>query len=154
VEPPDPPAAAPKRSRRRVVQLIAAAAVAVVLAGGVVIGWRTLNSDQPAPEPKAAGVTWAASTPDGTATADARLIDHEWGTEIQMKIHGMPPGRECYLIVYGPDGYHEIAGWWGTDHEYGEAIPASTSIARSKIDKLELLLDDRTVVLTIPAQGR
>lgn len=147
---PTPPSTPSKR--RRVYQLIAAAAVALVLAAGVVIGWRTLAADTPAPE--AAGVTWAASTPDGSATADARLIDHEWGTEIQMKIDGMPRDRECYLIVYGQDGYHEIAGWWGTDHEYGEAIPASTSIARSKIDRLELLLDDRTVVLTIPAQGR
>jgi len=102
----------------------------------------------------AAGITWTATTADGKATADARLIDHEWGTEIQMKIHGLPPGRECYMMVYEADGYHEIAGWWGTDHDYNEEIPASTSIHRSKIQKLELLLDDRKVALTIPAPLR
>ena len=45
-------------------------------------------------------------------------------------------------------------GWWGTDHDYDEEIPASTSIHRSKIEKLELRLDDRKVALTIPAPAR
>jgi putative zinc finger protein len=139
--------------RRRRFRLIAAAAVvALIVVAGAVLGWRAMSSDTAPAE--AAGVTWTASTPDGSATADARLIDHEWGTEIQVKLEGLPPGRQCYLMVFDNEGYHEVAGWWGTDHEYAEAIPASTSIQRSKIDKLELLLDDRSVVLTIPAQHR
>jgi hypothetical protein len=153
---PDTPDTAgdPRRStrRRRYWLAAAAAAVVLVLAAVGVLGWRAAQPD-PVP-PQAAGITWTASTPDGSATADARLIDHEWGTEIQVKVHGLPPNRQCYMVVYGQDGYHEIAGWWGTDHAYDEEIPASTSIQRSKIDKLELLLDDRKVALTIPAQRR
>lgn len=141
-----------KTRRKRYWAAAAAAAVVLVLAAGVIFGVRAMTPG--APPPEAAGITWTATTPDGTATADARLIDHEWGTEIQMRIHGLPPGRECYVIVYGAGGYHEIGGWWGTDHAYDEEIPASTSIHRSKIQKLELLLDDRKVALTIPAPLR
>jgi hypothetical protein len=140
------------RVHRRYWQVAAAAVLVLVLVVGGVLTWRATQPDPVAPE--AAGITWTASTPDGSATADARLVDHEWGTEIQMRIHGLPPGRQCYLMVYDDAGYHEIAGWWGTDHEYDEEIPASTSIQRSKIDKLELLLDDRKIALTIPAQHR
>lgn len=147
--PPDTPSREAHRKRYR---LAAAAAVVLVLVVGAVLGWRAM---QPEPvQPEAAGITWTASTPDGSATADARLIDHEWGTEIQMRIHGLPPGRQCYVIVYDKYGHHEIAGWWGTDHDAAEEIPASTSFQRSKIEKMELLLDDRKVVLTIPAQRR
>ncbi|MGH3763201.1 zf-HC2 domain-containing protein [Actinophytocola sp.] len=150
----DTPAKAPRR--RRYWHVAAAAAVVLVLAVGGVLGWQALQPDPapPAVPPVAAGVTWSGSTPDGSATADARLIDHEWGTEIQIKLHGLPPGRECYMVVYDGDGYHEVAGWWSTDHDYAAEIPASTSIQRSKIDKLELRLDDRSIAMTIPAQGR
>jgi len=152
----DTPDTPVRTSRRRRYWAAAAAAVVVlVLAAGVIFGVRAMTPDSPAgPPPEAAGITWTATTADGTATADARLVDHEWGTEIQMKIHGLPPGRECYVIVYGAGDYHEIAGWWGTDHDDDEEIPASTSIHRSKIQKLELLLDDRKVALTIPAPVR
>ena len=58
------------------------------------------------------------------------------------------------MLVYDRAGNVESTGWWGTDHEYSEAIPASTSIQRSKISKLELHLDDQKLALTIPAPVR
>jgi hypothetical protein len=58
------------------------------------------------------------------------------------------------MIVYDREGNREVAGWWGTDHDYAEEIPASTSIQRSRIQKLELRLDDKSVALTIPAPAR
>ena len=84
---PDTPATSdtPARTarRRRYWRVAAAAAVVLVFVIGGVLGWR---ATQPEPvQREAAGITWTASTPDGSATADARLIDHEWGTEIQMR---------------------------------------------------------------------
>lgn len=135
------------RSYRRV---LAAAAVVVVLAVGAVFGWRAMREEPVLPV--ADGVTWAINSPDGRASVEARLVDHEWGTEIQSKIHGLPPGRKCYLFVYDHYGNREVAGWWGTDHDPNEEIPASTSIMRSKIDRLEYMLDDKeTIVFTIEA---
>jgi hypothetical protein len=134
--------------RRRHWRVATAAAAVIVLAVAGVFGWRALREPPPVE-----GVTW--STEVGATSVEARLIDHKWGTEIQSEIHGLPPGRACYLKVYDHYGKFEVAGWWGTDHDPNAEIPASTSIARSKIWKLEYLLDDKeTVVATIQAPGR
>jgi hypothetical protein len=153
VEPPDIPALAPPRRpgrSRRFWRSLAAAAAVVILGIGAVFGWQALrHEEQP---PQAAGVVWSTTAPDGASSVEARLVDHEWGTEIQSKIHGLPPGRKCYLFVYDHYGNREVAGWWGTDHDPNIEIPASTSIMRSKINRLVYMLDDKeTVVFTVEA---
>lgn len=144
-----PPRSSDGRPPRRYWRVAAAAAAVVILAVAGIFGWQATH-EEPAQPPVATGVTWSAE--DGAASVEARLVDHEWGTEIQSKIHGLPPGRKCYLFVYDHYGNREVAGWWGTDHDPNEEIPASTSIMRSKIDRLVYMLDDKeTVVFTIEA---
>jgi hypothetical protein len=145
--PKDKPRSRP--TARRFWRTMQAAVAVVVVAVGAIFGWQALRHEPAPPQPD--GVVWVAETSDGSASVEARMIDHEWGTEIQAKIHGMPPGRRCYLMVYDHYGNREVAGWWGTDHDPNEEIPASTSIHRSKIDRMELLLDDRSVALTVEA---
>jgi len=137
--------------RTRFGRMMAAAAAVVVLAVGSVFGWQTLRHEEPG-APPLAGVVWSGTSADGKVRIEARMIDHEWGTEIQSKIHGLPPGRECYVFVYDHYAYREVAGWWSTDHDPNAEIPGSTSIMRSKIDRLVYMLDDKdTVVLTVEA---
>lgn len=134
--------------QRRYWRVYTAAAAVIVLAVAGVFGWRALREPPPVE-----GVTW--STEVGATSVQARLVDHKWGTEILSEIHGVPPGRKCYLKVYDHYGKFEVAGWWGTDHDPNIEIPASTSFERSKIWKLEYLLEDKeTVVATIQAPGR
>jgi hypothetical protein len=136
------------RPPRRYWRIAAAAAAVAILTVAGIFGWQATREES-AP-PVASGVTWSAE--DGAASVEARLVDHEWGTEIQSKVHGLPPGRKCYLFVYDHYGNRQVAGWWGTDHDPNEEIPASTSIMRSKIDRLVYMLDDKeTVVFTIEA---
>jgi hypothetical protein len=135
------------RPRRNWRVMVAAAAVVVLAVAGV-FGWQALRE----PPPVAAGVTWSVT--EGGTSVRARLVDHGWGTEIQSMVEGLPPGRQCYLKVYDHYGKSEVVGWWGTDHDPNTEIPASTSMRRSKIEKLEYLLDDKeTVVATILAPG-
>jgi hypothetical protein len=147
----DTPEVPRQRPRRRYWQVAAAAAVIALLTIGGIFGWQAIR--EPA-TPVAQGVTWSVTAPDGSASAAARLVDHEWGTEIVSKVEGLPPGRECYLVVYDHYGNREVAGWWGTDHDSNAEIPGSTSIPRSKIARLEFKLEDKTVALTIPAPPR
>lgn len=129
-----------------------AAVAAVILAVGAIFGWQTLRHDEATVPPAAAGVVWSGTSSDGKVKIQARMIDHEWGTEIQSKVHGLPPGRGCYVVVFDHYAYKETGGWWGTDHDPNEEIPGSTSIMRSKIDRLVYMLDDReTIILTIEA---
>jgi len=141
----------PKRPARRYAQLAAAAAVVVLLTIGGIFGWQAMR--HPSDEDQPPGVTWSATGVDGIS-GDARLVDHEWGTEIQVTMRELPPGKKCYLVVYDHYGRYEIAGWWGTDHAPDQEIPASTSIDRSKIERLEFKLDETTTVLTIEPPAR
>jgi len=148
---PSPTERASKPRASRFWQVAGIAAAVVVLAAGAFFGWRAIR--EPVAPPQAEGVTWSVT--QGAASAEARLVDHEWGTEIQSKIHGLPSDRECYLVVYDAYGNREVAGWWGTDHDPEVEIPGSTSFQSSKIVRLEYLLDDKeTVALTIQAPHR
>jgi hypothetical protein len=153
---PPPPAAqdqdtvelAPRRSsqlRRRV--LVAAAVVLAVVVGGVV-GWQAPREPSPT---EATGITWTATAPESDVRADVRLVDHEWGTALNIKMDNVPPGRKCLVMVYDHYGNREIGGWWGTDHAEDEEIRGSISIPRSKIDRLEFKLEDMVTFLTVPA---
>jgi hypothetical protein len=138
----------PRRFWRTAAVFVAVVAVAV----GGIFGWQAFRGETGAPPPQADGVVWTGHSADGTATVEARLVDHEWGTEFQMKFHGMPPDRECYLKVYDHYGRYQVAGWWGTDHDPNDMIPGSVAMRRSKIDKLEFLLDDKeTIAITVEA---
>jgi hypothetical protein len=154
----DAPADTPglTRQRRHRIWRIAAAVVIVVAAvlGGVALGRGVLDEPVPPQAQEDPGITWTATVPGSDIRADVRLIDHEWGTEIQVKMANLPPNRGCYVVVYDQYGNRETGGWWGTNHDPDEEIPASVSIQRSKIERLEFKLDDKETFLTIPAPVR
>jgi hypothetical protein len=137
----------PGKAPRRYWRVAAAAAAVVVLAVAAVFGWQAIRHDTVAPQ--AQGVLWTGATQDGKIKVEARLIDHQWGTEIQSEIHGLPPGKKCYYLVWDHEGYKEQGGWWSTDHPPNAVIPSVTSIPRGEIDRLELKLDRDSVVLTV-----
>jgi hypothetical protein len=139
-----------KPAMHRFLRVASAATAVVVLAVAAVFGWQAIRHEPAAP-PAAEGVVWTGSSPDGAAHVEARLIDREWGTELQMKIEGLPPGRGCYVKVYDHYGKWQVGGWWGTDHSPDEEIPGSTWMRRSKIERMEFLLDDKSVALTVEA---
>lgn len=137
----------PDRAPRRYWRVTAAAAAVVVLAVAAVFGWQAIRHDTVAPQ--AEGVLWTGTSQDGKIRVEARMIDHEWGTEIRSEIHGLPPDERCYYLVWDREGYKEQGGWWSTNHDPNDVIPSATSIPRGEIDKLELKLDQDTVVLTV-----
>ena len=145
-DPPTPP--------RRYWRVAAAAAVVIVLTVGAVVGYQALQSK---PGTQVSWVTWSATNPGTGARADVRMAQRVWGTEIQVKMVNVPPGRECKLIVSARTGYRdtisykEVAGWWGTGHESDLEIPASTSIELGAIDRLQFTDSDNVVLVDMYA---
>ncbi|WP_146241383.1 anti-sigma factor family protein [Actinokineospora spheciospongiae] len=127
--------------------LLSAAAAVVVLAAAGVVGFEVLR-----PEPTSAppSVSWSATDSASGVRADVRLIDRSWGTEVKIKLHDVPPGKPCKLVVRGRDGNREVAGWWGSGGQ-DEEIPGSTSIGRSSISRVEVVTDDDIVLVDVPA---
>lgn len=143
----DTPKSRPKDRPRRYWRVTAAAAAVVVLAVAAVFGWQAVRHETVPPQ--AEGVLWTGTSQDGKIRVEARMIDREWGTEIRSVIHGVPPDKKCYYLVYDHKGYKEQGGWWSTNHAPDDVIPSATSIPRTDIDRMELKLDRETIVLTI-----
>ncbi|WP_018682061.1 anti-sigma factor family protein [Actinokineospora enzanensis] len=142
-----PEPAKPARRRRHVVLASAAAAVVALSVGGVLV-WESLHG-QAGPQPMI--VNWSATDAASGVRADVDLTDRNWGTEVKIRLHDVPPGKPCKLVVQGRDGYREIAGWWATGYVQGESIPGSTSIDLSRISRVEVVTDDNIVLVDVPA---
>ena len=90
----DAPPARHQRPARRGLLLGGIAASAGLVAGYA--GGLLVDDDPPAGPPTEAVAL--DGVPDG-ATADARLINHTWGTELMLDVRGLPPER-TYDVVY------------------------------------------------------
>ncbi|GAA3009874.1 anti-sigma factor family protein [Actinokineospora diospyrosa] len=158
-EPPAPvPAPAPvatavpeidmsRRARRWALMAAAAAVVVALSVGGVLVYERLHEKEGPQP----VMVSWSATDPASGVRADIDLTDRAWGTEVKIRLHDVPPGKPCKLVVRGRDGYPEVAGWWATSYGEGESIPGSTSINLTRISRVQVMTDDDIVLVDIPA---
>jgi hypothetical protein len=145
------------RLRRRYWLIAAAAALVVVLAVSGVVTYQALNG--PAGNEHET-VTWSGTNAVTGAHADVELVHRSWGTQVNIWMSNMPPGRHCKLMVRAKTGYRnqqdykEVAGWWGTDaYDPNEAIPAATSIDIPDIYKLEFVDDDNDLLVDMHRPG-
>jgi hypothetical protein len=117
---------AARRTRRRWRDASLAVAAALIVAAGVFGGLRLGSS--PAPAPAASGQAYAGQ-PNGpwrTVTTSAAGMSASvsyrsmgWGTELAVKVSGIPVGTSCQLYVIGPGGRRTLAGGWVTDDREG-----------------------------------
>ncbi|MBM7772819.1 hypothetical protein JOD54_003023 [Actinokineospora baliensis] len=136
-----------RRARRWALMGAAAAVVVALSVGGALVYERLHEPDAPRPTM----VSWSATDPASGVRADIDLTDRAWGTEVKIRLHDVPPGKPCKLVVRGRDGYPEIAGWWATSYGEGDQIPGSTSINLTRISRVQVMTDDNVVLVDIPA---
>ena len=123
--------------RRRLLEVGLGVAAALIIAVGVFSGLRLSSS--PASSTTASEQTYAgpALGPWQTVTSSAQGVSAAvsyrpmgWGTELAVKVSGIPLGVGCQLWVIGPDGGKTLAGSWVTDdHEGAVSYPASSGQA-------------------------
>jgi hypothetical protein len=128
--------------RRRLALAAAGVLVVLLIVAGVLVPRLLEGTASPAVAP----VTWSASDQTTGAEATAAMAKQPWGTEVQIKLNGVPPGLRCKLVVHDQSGRSEVGGWWGTSYTEGEQIPASTSFSADQIDYLEVVADMRVLV--------
>jgi hypothetical protein len=57
-----------------------------------------------------------------------------WGTQLAVKVSGIPIGTSCKLWVIGPDGGRTLAGGWVTDDREGAVwYPGSAGMPGSGV---------------------
>jgi anti-sigma factor RsiW len=100
------------RVRRRRRYLAVAAAVIVGVAA--VSGWQALRPSGPAGA--GAGPRWEATdkavNPVTGAGATVRYAAEPWGSELEVRVSGVPAGTRCQFWVTGPRGQRVDAGGW------------------------------------------
>jgi Putative zinc-finger len=133
---------AARRRRRRWREASLGVAAALIIAAGVFGGLRLGASPTPAPasnglagvaDPGPASGPWqtvTASVQGMSATVSYRPMG--WGTQLAVKVNGIPVGVSCKFYVVGPDGSKTLAGSWQTDNREGMvSYPVSSAIASS-----------------------
>jgi hypothetical protein len=108
----------------------------------------TDDSDTTPPPGETLALSAQETSPRVSATA--WLTDREWGTEVRLRLGGVPAGQWCSLIVRDRDGRTETAASWIV--QYGEEVdvPGATAAALDRIRDLEVVTGDGTRLVTIP----
>jgi hypothetical protein len=68
----------------------------------------------------------------------ASLTAERWGTEIWVKLRGVPPGLECQLVVRARDGRTVVGGAWASGTANGAWIPATAPFGRAQIASVQI----------------
>ena len=147
---------AARRRRRRWRDASLAVAAALIVAAGVFGGLRLGSS--PATTPTASGAIYAGQ-PNGpwrvaTTSADGMSASVSyrsmgWGTQLAVKVSGIPVGTSCQLWVIGPGGRRTLAGGWVTDdHEGAVYYPGSAGLSTSGVQGFQVAVGGtRTLTL-------
>jgi hypothetical protein len=132
---------AARRRLRRWREVGLGAAAALIIAVGVFGGLRLTTG--PAQSPQSAAATdWGPALGQWeTATAGAQGMvgtvmyrPMGWGTQLTVKVSGIPVGTMCELWIQGSGNHRVLAGSWVTDNNEGTVwYPASASIPANDV---------------------
>jgi anti-sigma factor RsiW len=119
-----------KQSRRRgaVLSLAAAAAIAVAALGGAQVGSHLAQGLDQGP----ASGPWQTTQGQNSAgmQATVRFRSMGWGTQLAVKVTGIPAHIACEISAFGTDGSATPAGSWITDANEGKVwYPASAGLS-------------------------
>lgn len=131
---------AARRRRRRWTQASLGVAAALIVAAGVFGGLR-LGAAQSPPSASGQDYPGPASGPWQEATTSAHGMSATvayrpmgWGTQLAVRVSGIPIGTSCQLWVIGPNGSRIRAGSWVTDnHEGAVWYPGSAGLPSSGV---------------------
>jgi hypothetical protein len=138
-----------RRRRRRWREASLGVAAALVIAAGVFGGLQLGSS--PAPLTNAASGQSAlyngpASGPmetvtgkSGSVTATVAYSSMGWGTQLAVKVNGIPVGTNCDLWAIDSNGNRYLAGNWVTDDDEGKVwYPGSVGLASKDVASFQV----------------
>jgi hypothetical protein len=135
--------AARRRSlRRRIVAGAAGTAVAAALVGAVVIGERDDGTRVVAAGDRATDV-WA----------QVRMTDDAGGTELALRLNGVPPKIVCALVAVARDGRRQTAATWTANYEGEAEVRGQVGISAADLSSLQVVRDDGRPLITLPIDG-
>ena len=129
---------AARRRRRRWREAGVGVAAALVIAAGVFGGLRLGSSPAPAASVAQgqaglyngpAGPMQTVTGQSGGMAATVSYSSMGWGTQIDVKVNGIPVGTNCQLWAIDANGKRFLAGNWVTDNDEGKVwYPGSVGL--------------------------
>ncbi|HEX5333603.1 MAG TPA: zf-HC2 domain-containing protein [Cellulomonas sp.] len=123
--------------------------VAATVLGGLAVGTGALLHDSPVPQAAPTPVVVHATDPTTGVQAQVTLTPSPGGTDLALRLTGVPAGEECRLVATAGDQRDVTASW---DATYtGEAtFTGSTHFAVDQIDMLVIETPTGQTLLTMP----
>jgi hypothetical protein len=140
---------AARRRRRRWLEAGLGVAAALVIAVGVFGGLRLESSPAPLTNVAQGQAALYNGPPDGpmeTVTGKsgdmAATVSYSpmgWGTQVDVKVNGIPVGTSCQLWAIGTNGKRVLVGTWVTDNDEGHVwYPGSVGLQSKDVAAFEI----------------
>lgn len=147
--PAEPLAEARRRiSRRRGRRWLIAAVTGISVVAGVGGGLWAAGTFPPAASAHATELS--GSDPDTGVRLNAQLSARQWGTEVDLRLSGLPDGARCRLIVHSRNGASEISGSWQATRYAATVLPAATSVSLADISSIDVVTDTGRNLIELP----
>ena len=91
----------------------------------------------------------ASATGEGVS-GTANLVGNDAGTDIRLRLRGVPEGLTCRLIVQDRSGARHQAGSWPAGYDGTVDVPASTTVPLPRIVALGIETTTGRELLAIP----
>ena len=85
-----------------------------------------------------------------TARGEGTLTTKPWGTEVQVRLSGLPRSQGFTLIAAGRDGRREVASTWGPTADDQAVITGATSLHGGDLDHVEVVSSTGQRLLILP----
>jgi hypothetical protein len=127
----------------------ASLAAALALAAFVLVGTPFGAGISPTVHPTLA----QATDPQTHVRASATMRPVEVGTELTLRLSGVPTQQACQLVVVGVDGRRSVAASWLATYAGTAKVTGTTSLSRSQIARLVVATPDGRVLVSLPVRA-
>lgn len=136
--------------RRR--QLSVAAAAVVLVGGAVGVGAVGVGAVGVGVHSMTGGSspTTTAADPVTHVALRATLHHREWGTAIDVRLHGVAPGERCRLLAVDRAGRAEVTASWQANYEGEADVTGATGIPRASLTTLRVVTEDNRQLVVLP----
>jgi anti-sigma factor RsiW len=135
------------RARRR--RRWAVVGIAATVLGGVAVGTGALLAGGPVPSADPAPVVVHANDPATGVSAQVTLTSSPGGTDLALRLTGVPAGEECRLVATAGN-QRDVTASWDATYDGEATFTGSTHFAVDQIDMLVIETPAGRTLLTMP----
>jgi anti-sigma factor RsiW len=94
-----------------------------------------------------------ATDPATSVVVRTEVRQRDWGTAIDVQLHGVAPGQRCRLVAVGRDGRQDVAASWQATYEGRADVSGATAIPTPALASLRVVTDGGRVLAAVPVHG-